>query len=95
MNTSSQPEELEIMQISGEYGTELLLRYTEEQLALDLERRRIVNERWAEIRGEKRRARATLRARFVALLAGNRSGMPAAPAARTLRDARPAHAANR
>ncbi|MET0932370.1 MAG: hypothetical protein ABWX56_01550 [Mycetocola sp.] len=38
------------MQISGDYGTELLLRYTDEQLLRDLERRRVGDERRAETR---------------------------------------------
>jgi hypothetical protein len=71
------------MQISGEFGTELLLRYTEEQLIRDLERRRIVNERVAEIRAEKRRARAAMRGRLADFVAGNTVGMPAAPPRRT------------
>jgi hypothetical protein len=71
------------MQISGEYGTELLLRYTEEQLIRDLERRRIVNERVAEIRAGKRRARAAMRGRLADLVAGNTVGMPVAPPRRT------------
>ncbi|SFN44598.1 hypothetical protein [Mycetocola miduiensis] len=62
------------MQISGEYGTELLLRYTEEQLSRDLERRRIGNERQAETPAKKRHPRGTMRARLAALLAGE--GMP-------------------
>ena len=38
------------MNISGDYGTELLLRYTEERLARELEERRVLNERAAESR---------------------------------------------
>jgi hypothetical protein len=38
------------MNISGDYGTELLLRYTEERLARELEERRIADERAAEAR---------------------------------------------
>jgi hypothetical protein len=66
------------MQISGEYGTELLLRYTEEQLLRDLERRRIGNER----RAETRTHRPTMRVRLAALFAGDSVGMPMAPARR-------------
>lgn len=40
------------MNISGDYGTELLLRYTEERLQRELEERRVVNERAAEERRE-------------------------------------------
>jgi hypothetical protein len=68
------------MQISGEYGTELLLRYTEEQLSRDLERRRIGNERRAEAQAEKRHPRGTMRARLAALIAGHE--MPVAAARR-------------
>ncbi len=39
------------MQISGEYGTELLLRYSEEETARKLERRRVAEERAAESGG--------------------------------------------
>ena len=39
------------MQISGEYGTELLLRYTEEERARKLERQRVAEERAAESGG--------------------------------------------
>ena len=45
------------MQISGEYGTELLIRYTEEQTIRDLERRRIADERLAEHGSTPPRAR--------------------------------------
>jgi hypothetical protein len=64
------------MQISGEYGTELLLRYTEEQLSRDLERRRIGDERQAETPSKKRHSRPTMRARLAAVIAGDR--MPVA-----------------
>jgi hypothetical protein len=40
------------MNISGEYGTELLLRYTDERLSRELEERRVANERAAELRRE-------------------------------------------
>ena len=40
------------MNISGDYGTELLLRYTEERLARELEDQRVANERAAEDRRE-------------------------------------------
>jgi hypothetical protein len=64
------------MQISGEYGTELLLRYTEEQRVQDLERRRVVNERLAEVRADKRFAQPGLRVRLAALLGARTDGMP-------------------
>ncbi|GGE96378.1 hypothetical protein [Mycetocola zhadangensis] len=40
------------MIISGDYGSELLLRYTEERLSRELEQRRVSNERAAESRFE-------------------------------------------
>ena len=40
------------MYISGDYGSELLLRYTEERLSRELEQRRVANERAAETRFE-------------------------------------------
>lgn len=40
------------MQISGEYGTELLLRYSEEELRRQLEFRRVAEERAGESRGD-------------------------------------------
>ena len=40
------------MNISGDYGTELLLRYTEERLQNELEHRRVADERAAEHRRE-------------------------------------------
>jgi hypothetical protein len=64
------------MQISGEYGTELLLRYTEEQRVQDLERRRVVNERLAELRADKRIAQPGLRIRITPLIAAHTDGMP-------------------
>ena len=36
------------MQMSGEYGTELLIRYTEQERLRDLEHRRVAFERQAE-----------------------------------------------
>lgn len=45
------------MQISGEYGTELLLRYSEEELLRKLERRRVAEERDDNPRGEADPAR--------------------------------------
>ncbi|MFU8947360.1 hypothetical protein ACLRGF_11600 [Mycetocola zhadangensis] len=48
------------MNISGDYGTELLLRYTEERLSRELEQRRVENERAAE----DRRAAGTRLSRF-------------------------------
>ena len=51
------------MNISGDYGTELLLRYTEERLQHELEDRRVQNERAAEDRREKR-SRLSRFARF-------------------------------
>lgn len=79
------------MQISGEYGTELLIRYNEEQLVRDLERRRIVNERLAERAAEKRHG-ATIGARLAALFGAHRDErMPSRT--RTTGGA-PAHAAH-
>ncbi|MCP2030959.1 hypothetical protein L1277_001050 [Okibacterium sp. HSC-33S16] len=40
------------MNISGDYGTELLLRYTEERLVRDLERQRSADERASEAHPE-------------------------------------------
>ena len=57
------------MQISGEYGTELLIRYTDERLTRDLERRRIALERIAELNAEPRRERAPVRQTVVTRVA--------------------------
>ena len=64
------------MQISGEYGTELLLRYTEEQRAQELERRRILTERSAEIRAAKRLTHVPFRARLAAVFGSDTERMP-------------------
>ncbi|MBG6237644.1 hypothetical protein IWX78_000587 [Mycetocola sp. CAN_C7] len=65
------------MQISGEYGTELLIRYTEEQLTRDLERRRVAVERDAEHGAGRTTAWQTLGARVAALFRGRERRMPA------------------
>lgn len=63
------------MQISGEYGTELLLRYTEEQFLRDLERRRVGDERRAA--EQSHNVRSSIRARLSAILGTGASRMPA------------------
>lgn len=78
------------MQISGDYGTELLLRYTEERILRDLERRRVGDERRAEAQDLKRSPRASIRARLAAVLGGN-----SAPSGRPARGVSQVHAAHR
>lgn len=51
------PSQEDSMQISGEYGTELLLRYSEDELMRKLERRRVAEERDDNPRGEAEPAR--------------------------------------
>lgn len=69
------------MQISGEYGTELLIRYTDERLTRDLERRRVALERIAELDADPRRERAsvmhTVGSWVTALFHGRDERMPA------------------
>ena len=55
------------MQVSAEYGTELLIRYTEEGLQRDLERRRVAAERATERRIAPGRSGTTVRARIATL----------------------------
>lgn len=74
------------MQMSGEYGTELLIRYSEQELLADLERRRIVKERLAETRP----AKSTIRARLTTLF-----GAHTAPAAPRVARVSQVHAAHR
>ena len=64
------------MQISGEYGTELLLRYTEEQRAQELERRRVINERLAETRAAQRLTHVPFLARLAAVFGSDGARMP-------------------
>lgn len=81
------------MQISGDYGTEMLIRYTDERLTRDLERRRILDERLAERRTAKRTDGVSLAARIAALFGANSDErMPVRPQAG---GAAPAHAAHR
>jgi len=63
------------MQMSGEYGTELLIRYTEQERLHDLERRRIAFERQAETPSKQRRG-STLRARLTTLFGAHAERMP-------------------
>lgn len=76
------------MQMSGDYGTELLIRYREQELLADLERRRIVKERLAETRPAK--SGSTIRARLTTLF-----GAHTAPAAPRLTGVSQVHAAHR
>jgi hypothetical protein len=69
---------LEIMLLSDEYGTELLLRNTEERRLRDLERRRIANERRAQTQAANGGARPTIRGRLAALAGGDTVRMPVA-----------------
>ena len=64
------------MQMSGEYGTELLIRYNEQQLLRDLERRRVSNERRAEAQAAKREAGSAILARLTALFGPHTERMP-------------------
>ena len=80
------------MQISGEYGTELLIRYTEEQLGRDLERRRIATERLAERKPGA--SRPTFAARLAALFGAHDERMPSASTVRSAGVSQ-AHAAHR
>ena len=80
------------MQISGEYGTELLIRYTEEQLTRDLERRRIATERIAERRPGT--TRSTFASRLAALFGAHHERMPSASPVRSAGVSQ-AHAAHR
>ena len=80
------------MQISGEYGTELLIRYTEEQLTRDLERRRIATERSAEL--QPGTSRQTIAARLAALFGAHNERMPSGSAVRSAGVSQ-AHAAHR
>ncbi|MET0933959.1 MAG: hypothetical protein ABWX56_09610 [Mycetocola sp.] len=80
------------MQISGEYGTELLIRYTDERLTRDLERRRIMDERLIERRAAKRSDRVSLAARLAALFgATDAERMPVLPRAGGAPHAHAAH----
>ena len=69
------------MQMSGEYGTELLIRYSQEQLLLDLERRRLMNERRAQTRSSRRDGGSAIRARFGALFGAHTEQSPRPSAA--------------
>ncbi|MET4637961.1 hypothetical protein [Mycetocola sp. 2940] len=76
------------MQISGDYGTELLLRHTEERFLRDLERRRVAAERRAESLTSS--PRVSIWARIAAVL-GADSGMPAGRAGRGVSQVHAAH----
>jgi len=63
------------MQMSGEYGTELLIRYTEQERLRDLEHRRIAFERQAETPPNQRNG-ASLLGRLTALFGAHADRMP-------------------